>query len=116
MRIRFQADADLDGRVLRGLRRVAPEIDIRNAFESGLDRLPDPEVLRIAAATGRVLVSQDRRTMPRHFQEMLSHASSPGVILVREATSIVSAIDELVLIWSASDAEEWENRLVWIPL
>ncbi len=27
MRVRYQADADLDGRILRGLRRIAVEID-----------------------------------------------------------------------------------------
>jgi hypothetical protein len=49
MRVRFQADADLDGRIIRGLRRVAPEIDIRTAADAGLADLKDPEVLRIAA-------------------------------------------------------------------
>ena len=55
MRVRFQADADLDGRVLRGLKRAAPEIDIRTAAEAGLAAYEDPEVLRIAAQDGRVL-------------------------------------------------------------
>jgi predicted nuclease of predicted toxin-antitoxin system len=67
MRVKFQADADLDGRILRGLRRVAPEIDIRAASDAALAGLKDPEVLRIAADSGRILVSQDRRTMPAHF-------------------------------------------------
>jgi hypothetical protein len=43
-------------------------------------------------------------------------AVSPGVILLREAISISTAIEELILIWSASEAEEWKGRLVWIPL
>jgi len=34
MRVRFQADADLDGRILRGLRRAVPEIDMRTAADS----------------------------------------------------------------------------------
>jgi hypothetical protein len=64
MRVRFQADADLDGRIIRGLRRTAPEIDIRTATYAGLSGLRDADVLQIAAGDGRVLVSQDRRTMP----------------------------------------------------
>ena len=116
MRARFQADADLDGRILRGLRRAAPEIDIRTAADAGLDGLSDPEVLQIAADSGRILVSQDRRTMPAHFTRYFAAAPSPGVILLREAIPIATAIDELILIWSASDAEEWTGRLVWIPL
>jgi hypothetical protein len=116
MRVRFQADADLDGRILRGLRRSAPEIDIRTAHDGGLAGLGDPEVLRIAADSGRILVSQDRRTMPAHFALFSAGARSPGVILLREAIPISTAIDELVLIWVASKAEEWIGRLVWIPL
>jgi hypothetical protein len=116
MQVRFQADADLDGRVLRGLRRAAPEIDIRTAADAGLAGLPDYDVLRIAADSGRVLVSQDRRTMPSHFVRFRADAQSPGVILLRDAVPVAIAIEELILIWSASDADEWFNRLVWIPL
>jgi hypothetical protein len=53
-------------RIPRGL-RAAPEIDMRTPAAAGLDGLKDPEVLRIAADSGRILVSQDRRTMPGHF-------------------------------------------------
>jgi len=43
-------------------------------------------------------------------------AASPGAILPREAIPISTAVEELTLIWSASEAEEWISRLVWIPL
>jgi predicted nuclease of predicted toxin-antitoxin system len=116
VRVRFQADADLDERILRGLRRTSPEIDIRRAFDAGLEGLEDSEVLRIASESGRILVTQDRRTMPGHFNRHVLRAASPGVLLLREATPIPVAIEELVLIWNASDGGEWVNRLVWIPL
>ena len=69
--------------------------------------MEDSEVLRIAADSGRILVSQDRRTMPLHFSRYVARAQSPGVILLRE---------ELALIWNASEAAERIDRLVWIPL
>lgn len=116
MRIRFQADADLDGRILRGLRRIGPEVDIQTAAEAGLAALEDAEVLRLAAEAGRTLISQDRSTMPGHFQRFLARSQSPGVILLRARVPIAVAIEELLLIWAASEAEEWINRLVWIPL
>jgi hypothetical protein len=116
VRVIFQADADLDGRIVRGLRRASPEIDFRTAFEADLAGLEDPEVLGIASESGRILVSQDRRTMPGHFARYINGAPSPGIVLIREATPILTAIEELVLIWSASEGGEWANRLVWIPL
>jgi hypothetical protein len=75
--------------------------------------LADPEVLRIAAESGRVLFSQDRGTMPAHFTRYLLGAQSAGLVLLREATPILTAMEELILIWSASGAEE---RMAWIPL
>src|SRR5438105_15914497 len=116
MRVKFQADADLDDRIVRGLRRAAPEIEIRTAADAALAGLKDPEVLRIAADSGRILVSQDRRTMPEHFARFSAGVQSPGLIVLREATPISIAIEELILIWSASEGEEWKGRLLWIPL
>ena len=54
MRIIFQADADLDGRILRGLLRIAPELNMRAAAEAGLAAVEDSEVLRLAAEAGRI--------------------------------------------------------------
>lgn len=54
--------------------------------------------------------------MPGHFARFAADAERLGVILLREAISIASASDEIVLIWAASDSEDWINRLVWIPL
>ncbi len=94
MRVRFQADADLDG-------------------------LADSDALRIAADSGRILVSQNRRTMPSHFSRCLARERSRGVILpgaARGGIPISTAIEELAIIWHASKAAEWIDRLVWIPL
>ncbi len=116
VRVRYQANVDLDGRIIRGLLRTAPEIEIRAATQAGLNGLEDPDVLQVAADSGRILVSQDRRTMLGHFARYVKRVRSPGLILLREATPIATAIEELVLIWAASDAEEWINRVIWIPL
>ena len=115
MRVKFQADADLDGRVIRGLRRVAPEIDLRTAAQARLAGLSDPEVLQIAADSGRILVSPDRGTMPGHFARYLTGARSRTCPSARSG-SRCHPIEELLLIWSASEPAEWVDRLVWIPL
>ena len=41
---------------------------------------------------------------------------SAGVFLVPQSFDIGTAIEELLLIWLASEASEWENRLEWLPL
>jgi hypothetical protein len=114
--IRFLADADLNHVIVKGCRRCEPAMDFLSANEAELEGLPDPEVLALAAEQDRILVTHDRQTMPRHFGEFLMRrGSSPGVFTVSQHAPIAEVIDALVLIWAASDASEWKNRIVNIP-
>jgi predicted nuclease of predicted toxin-antitoxin system len=115
--IRFLADADLNEGIVAGCLRREPTMDFRTANEANLHGVPDPQVLALAAQQNRILVSHDSQTMPRHFGDFLqARGSSPGVLLVPQYLPIGQAIEELVLIWGASEADEWENRIVRIPL
>ena len=116
MRVRFQADADLDGRIIRGLKRRQAQIDIQTATDAGLPGLADHDVLQVAADSIRILVTHDQRTMPRHFAHFIASRTSAGVIIVPKNLPLGMAVEELLLVWAASHAEEWLNRLVWIPL
>ena len=68
MRVRFQADADLNEDIVAGVVRREPRIDFETADEASLRELPDSQVLALAAQENRILVTHDRRTMPRHLQ------------------------------------------------
>ena len=116
MKVKFQADADLDARIVRGLKRRQPEIDFQTAVEAGLPGLGDPEVLWLAAGSGRILVSHDRRTMPGHFARFIAGRTSPGVLIVAKNPALGAIVEELLLVWAASQGEEWYNRLVWLPM
>jgi Domain of unknown function (DUF5615) len=62
MRIRFQADADLNQIIVAAVLRRLPEADFRTATDGGLEGLHDLEVLALAARDGRLLVTSDRQT------------------------------------------------------
>lgn len=110
MKIRFQADNDFNGRVLRALLRLAPAIDLQTAPALGFHLgTPDEQVLALAAAEGRVLLSHDAKTMPYHFADFIATNTSPGLILVSRKLSIGQAANELHLVWEASEAEEYVN-------
>ena len=113
---RFLADADFNHRIVAGLRRQEPAIDFAGAREGGVIGKPDPIVLQMAADAGRILVSHDRNTMPHHLSEFLKNSSSPGVIIVSQDLDIGSAIEDLLIIWAASDAAEWRDRVAFVPL
>jgi len=116
MKIRFQADNDFDGRVIRALLRLNPVIDCRTAAAAGFHLgTPDEQVLAVAADEGRVLLSHDWQTMPSHFAQFISHRSSPGVIIVSRKLPIREAADLLLLIWEASAPEEYINAIHRLP-
>ncbi|HYL74458.1 MAG TPA: DUF5615 family PIN-like protein [Bryobacteraceae bacterium] len=111
------ADADLNQGIVGGCRRREPAMDFLSANEAELEGVPDPEVLALAAEHDRILVSHDFQTMPHHFGDFLqARGSSPGVFLVPQYLPIAEAIEEILLIWGASDAEEWRNRILRVPL
>jgi predicted nuclease of predicted toxin-antitoxin system len=116
MKIKFLADADLSHLIVAALKRREPGVDFQTAREAGIEGLPDPQVLEIASRYGRILVTHDRRTMPGHFGEFIKHNASPGVFVVSQNLPPAEVAEELLLIWSATEAEEWVGRICSLPL
>jgi hypothetical protein len=115
--IRFLADEDLRAAILEGLRSREPAIDILDVKTAGLRRMKDPALLEIAAQQGRIMISHDRETMPAFFRERLdSGKSAPGLFVVPQQPSAIGEIVEsLLLVWAASQAEDWQNMIVYLP-
>jgi len=116
VKIQFQADADFSQTIVQALRRHQPAIDFQSADEAGIRGLPDPEVLAFAAREGRLLVSHDRSTMPAHFTDFIAKQHSPGVFIFAQDVPIGRAVEELLMIWETSEAEEWVDLFQWLPL
>ena|ERR1051325_9708927 len=116
MKIRFQADNDLDGRIIAALRRLEPSIDFQTAPALSLHlAVPDEQVLTLAAEQGRILVTHDRRTMPEYFEQFIESHDSPGLIIISQRLSISRAAEWLHLMWAASEAEEYVNAIYSLP-
>jgi Domain of unknown function (DUF5615) len=113
--LRFQADACLDADLVRGVRRREPSVDFRDAVGFIPDGRPDFEVLRAAAAEGRVLVTSDVKTMLAYFANFIEQSDSPGVILVPSSRSIADAIEGLLVIWLTLTSEDLKNQARWLP-
>ena len=100
MTIRFQADVNLNQIIVRAVCRREPALDFQTAETADLAGLPDPEVLARAAEDGRILVTHDLQTMPRHLAALYHHspeyrapadsaASADRVCCRRSATHLV---------------------------
>jgi hypothetical protein len=116
MSIRFQADADFNQTILWAAIRKEPTLDFLTAMQGGLIGLRDPIVIAKAAESERILVTHDKRTMPRHFAQFVAHNSSPGLLIVPQWLPIGAAIEDLLLIHGATEMEDWLSRIAYLPL
>jgi hypothetical protein len=115
--VRFQADNDLKRIIVDATLRREPRIDFQTAQAARLDGLDDEAVLRLAASQSRILVSHDKRTMPKALASFVaSGGTSPGVLLVIPQNAPTrDVVEALILIWADDRAKEWEDLIAKIP-
>ncbi|MBI4000703.1 MAG: DUF5615 family PIN-like protein [Nitrospira defluvii] len=115
--LRFLFDEDCNGRIVRGVRRRAPALNTATVLEAGLGETADDAVLERAAVENRVVISHDCSTMRARAEDRL-RAERPmaGLILVPQDIRVGNVIEELVLIAETTAPEEWQGKIVFLPL
>lgn len=114
--LRLLIDQDLDQDILRGLVRRFPQLDAMTAFEIGMSKATDPQLLVRAGQEGRIVVTHDRRTMPGHAADLMNEGINiAGLIVVPRRLPIHQVIEELVLIITCTEADEWMNIIRYLP-
>ncbi len=115
--MRWLADENLSGAITRSLPYHRPTLDLVRVQDVGLRTADDIAVLEWAAAQSRILLTDDRATIPDFaFQRVLARQLMPGVFVVDEHVSLRQVIDELLLVEDCSTAEEWHGRVIYLPL
>lgn len=118
MKPRFLLDENVEWTILRRLRRQYPAINVVAVGESTAPPLQskDPVLLDWIEAQGYILVTWDRRSMPQHIADHYDKGGQlPGVFLLRPSTPFPQIVDALHLIWEASEADEYQNVILYIP-
>jgi predicted nuclease of predicted toxin-antitoxin system len=115
--IRFAADEDFNADVVRALRRRLPTIDLVRVQDAGLGGADDPTVLAWATEEGRVLLTHDVSTMPRHALERVAQGQPmPGIIAVHQRLALGGVISDLLMVAECSTAGDWADRVHYLPL
>lgn len=115
---RFLFDEDVSRTLATALRAQDSTIDILCVGET--DGPPkstsDPELLEIAESGGRLLVSDDRKTMPQHLTGHFAKGRHTyGVVLLRKGFALARYVHEIAVICHASNADEWIDQTIYIP-
>ncbi|MFL6211089.1 MAG: DUF5615 family PIN-like protein [Pyrinomonadaceae bacterium] len=115
--LRLATDEDFNNRILRGLLRRRPDLDIVRVQDAGLIGSGDTEVLEWAARESRVLLTHDVTTMKQAVDERITAGlPMPGVFEVGQQLPIAQAIEDILLLAECSLAGEWEGQIRFLPL
>lgn len=115
--LRFAADENFNSKVVRGLLRRLPNVDVVRVQDiEGLVGADDPTVLEWAARQRRILLTHDVATMTRYAWERVSRSlPMPGIIEINPDVGIGPAVESLVLLIEAGRAEDLEAQVLYLP-
>ena len=115
--LRFAADENFNGDVVRGLLRRAPDLDIVRAQDAGLGGKEDDALLSWTAKQGRILLTHDVNTLTRYvYERVKTNKPMPGVIEVNPDFPTGQAIEEILLLAECSLEGEWDGQILYLPL
>lgn len=119
MNLRFLLDENLSLRLKKAVQRHYPEIDILRVGDTDAPPLGtlDHDVLSYLETHQRVLLTDNRHSMPAHIADHLAAGGHHwGIFMVHKNRSIGRLVAEIHLYWSASEAEEWIDRVEWLDV
>ena len=118
MKPRFLLDENIEGAILRQMRRRYPAIEVVAVGQLNAPdfQTPDIELLSWIEENSYILVTNDRRSMPDHLVEHYDKGGQlPGVFLIRRQATIRQVVEFLELVWIASDMGEYQDVILYIP-
>ena len=91
--LRLATDEDFNNRIVRGLLRRQPDLDIVRVQDAGLAGKSDEDVLAWAASEGRILITHDVTTMIQTaYDRIAAGLPMPGVFELSQNVPIGRAL------------------------
>jgi hypothetical protein len=113
--VRFLVDEDIPSALVSGLQLREPSIEILDVNAAGLRGTKDADLLELACAEGRVLISHDRNTMVARFCERIAAGrETTGLCIVPQRAALGFVIDRILVLWATTTQEQWRNRIEFI--
>ena len=88
--LRMAADEDFNGRIVRGVLRQLPKLDLVRVQDIGLSGATDYEILESVARDGRLSLTHDASTIPKYAYDRVSANERMPGIAVQCGMSFVS--------------------------
>jgi len=115
--LKLAVDENFNGKIVRGLLRRLPAIDIVRVQDTAVYQADDPVVLEWAANENRILFTHDIRTMAVFASQRIEQGlPMPGLFQAAQTAAINRIIEDIILLATISDDGEWEGQIRYLPL
>ena len=116
---RFLIDENISPEYRTQLLRHEPSLTVLAVGDEGAPpkSTPDPDILEWCEQHQFNLITNNRESMPQHLSDYLAAGHHvPGIFTINLEVPMGKIIDELILIAGAADADEYMDRITYIPL
>ncbi len=117
--VRFLIDENTSPALADQLRRIQPGIMVRKVGDADVPPrgTMDTDILTWLENENFYLITRNRKSMPRHLSDHIAKGGHvPGILTLRPNASMRDIIDDLLLIWEATEGGEYRDQIVHIPL
>jgi hypothetical protein len=117
--IRYLLDEHVDPALRTQLIRREPDLTVWIIGDPGAPPRGalDPEILLWCETHQFMLVTNNRQSMPVHLRDHLAAGHHvPGIFVLNPNMTMGALMEELLLIWGASDMEEYLDLMLYLPL
>jgi hypothetical protein len=112
--MKFWADENFNGRILRGILAIYPELDIIRVQDTHLMGLSDPELIIEAHQANAILLTHDVKTLVPIAEAYLQAGNDiAGVISISQSVAIGKGIESITtLIGASTSADDFHNQVI----
>lgn len=115
--LRLLADENFNGRILRALRRQIPDLDVVRVQDTLLYGSDDQTLLEHAASDKRIVLTHDIETLVGFaWERVRAGILMPGVIVALTDRPLGQVIEDLEILLLASEPQEFEAQIRFLPL
>jgi len=120
MRIRqYLLDENVDPTLKTALHQRWPEMAVWRIGDPGAPPhgALDPDILLWCENNDFSLVTNNRASMPVHLRDhLLAGRHVPGIFILHNKMSLGETVDELALIWLATEPDEYTDLISFLPV
>ena len=114
----FLLDENVNPILRDALHRSEPEMTVWRVGDPGVPKngASDPAILDWCARNEYTLITNNRNSMFEHLREFVAGGRiAPAVFVLNAKMTTGQTVNELQLVWRASEPREYENTIRFLP-